>query len=198
MTKYVVNSGGVSHVPDKGAAFFKEAVKGLGENPKLLLCFFAKLRENWENKFQESTTNIKELLGEDIHPSFEIATPDEFEKQVKWADVIYIHGGDDHLVQYWLKQFDLPKLWEGKVIASNSAGSNALASSFWTCDWRTCMNGLGILPIKFLPHFKSSYGEDDPRGLVDWDKGLAELKEYGDKSLPIYALEEGKFEIFEM
>lgn len=198
MTKYVLNSGGVSNAPDQGVAFFKEIVKDLGPNPKVLLCFFAKLREDWEGKFPETTMNIKNLLGEGIDPIFKMAIPDEFEKQVEWANAIYIHGGDDHLVQYWLKQFDLPKLWEGKVVASNSAGSDTLVKHFWTGDWRKCMDGLGFLPIKFLPHFKSSYGENDPRGPVDWDKALEDLKEYGDKNLPIYALEEGKFEIFEV
>lgn len=24
-------------------------------------------------------------------------------------------GGDDYLLQYWMKQFDLPKIFEGKV-----------------------------------------------------------------------------------
>ena len=59
------------------------------------------------------------------------------------------------------------------------------------------MEGLGIFPIKFLAHFKSKYGEDDPRGPIDWDKAYAELKEYGEKDLPIYALEEGDWKYFE-
>jgi hypothetical protein len=100
-------------------------------------------------------------------------------------------------VQYWLGKFDLPKIWDGKVIATSSASSHALSKQYWTCDWRKCNEGLGILPIKFLAHFKSEYGTSDPRGPIDWDKARKELEEFGDKSLQIYALEEGDFEIFE-
>jgi len=57
------------------------------------------------------------------------------------------------------------------------------------------MDGFGILPIKFLPHFKSSFGHDDPRGPIDWDKAYEELKNYKE-DLPIYALEEGEFKVF--
>jgi hypothetical protein len=101
------------------------------------------------------------------------------------------------LLKYWLNQYDLPELWKGKVVATNSAGSDALTKHFWTCDWRQCMDGLGILPIKFIPHFKSGYGNDDPRGPVDWKKAYGELVDYGDKFIPIHALEEGDFIIIE-
>ena len=134
----------------------------------------------------------------DVTPTFELALPDSFEEQVKKADAISIQGGDDHLLQYWLKKFSIPKIWEGKIVAASSAGSDALVKNFWTCDWRQCMDGLGILPIKFIPHFKSDYGANDPRGTIDWDKAYKELEECGDKSLPIKALEEGDFIIIEV
>ena len=57
------------------------------------------------------------------------------------------------------------------------------------------MEGLNVLPIKFLAHYKSAYGAEDPRGPINWEKALEELKEYGDKDLPIYALEEGHYEV---
>lgn len=122
-----------------------------------------------------------------------MAFPDTFEEQIQHSDIIYIHGGDDHLIIYWLKRFDIPKIWDGKIVATSSASSDALAQCFWTCDWRQNMNGLGILPIKFLPHYNSPYGNDDPRGPINWDKAHEELKVYGDQSLPIYALEEGQY-----
>ena len=109
--------------------------------------------------------------------------------------MVMIMGGDDTLLQHWLKQFDVPKIWEGKIIATSSAGSNALVKHFWTCDWRECKDGLGILPIRFIPHFDSDFGSDDPRGPIDWKKALKELINYGDKSLPIHAPKEGDYVI---
>jgi len=196
MIKYVVNSGGVKKYPEKANKYFAEILKDLGNNPKILMCFFATLREYWEEKYEENLKIIPDFFEKGITPSFELAFPDSFEKQIKESDVVYIHGGDDHLVQYWLKKFDLPKVWEGKVVATSSAASNALSKQFWTCDWRKCMDGLGILPIKFLSHFNSDYGINDPRGPVDWNKGYKELENYGDKKLPIYALEEGDYKVF--
>lgn len=197
MTKYILHAGGITNSADKGAAFFNEAIKGLGNNPRVLFCFFAQKREDWEENFKKYKIGFVKNINSEIKPSFVLAIPNTFEEQIKDCDTIMIMGGDDTLLQHWLKKFDLPKIWENKVIAGSSAGSDALSSSFWACDWRECMDGLGIVPVKFIPHFKSEYGSDDPRGPINWDKAYEELKNYGDKTLPIHALEEGGFIVFE-
>ena len=198
MTKYVVNSGGLKNNPEKAVEYFGEIVKDLGNNPHILMCFFAEKREHWEDKFKKHTDSFLRLASKDIKPNFSLAMPDKFTDQVADCDATYIHGGDDHLVQYWLRQFDLVEIFKGKVVATNSASSDALSESFWPCDWRYCMKGLGILPIKFIPHYKSDWGKDDPRGPIDWNKAYRDLSEYGDKEVPIYALEEGEFIVFEV
>lgn len=197
MTKYILNSGGVRNNSELAKIFFAEVVKGLGNNPRILICHFAQPRENWEKKFVEDKEKIFKLFPGDVNPIFSLALPKTFEQQIKDSEVIYIKGGDDHLLLYWFKKFNIPKIWEGKVIAASSAGSDVLVKSFWTCDWRKNMDGLGILPIKFLPHYKSLYGDDDPRGPIDWDQAYEDLEKYGDTSLPIYALEEGEFVVIE-
>jgi len=198
MTKYFLNSGGLKNNPEKALKFFNEIISGLGNKPKILYCFFAEKRENWEEKFELYKKGFLEIIGEKVEPDFQLAFPDKFVKQVKDCDIVLIHGGDDHLIQYWLSKFDIPKIWEGKIIATNSASSDALAKSFWTCDWRQCMDGLGILPIKIMPHYKSNFGKNDPRGPIDWKKAYDELKNFGDLTLPIYALEEGDYVKFEV
>jgi hypothetical protein len=45
MTKYILNSGRATSSTDRGRKFFDEVFKGLGRNPKLLVCYFAKARE---------------------------------------------------------------------------------------------------------------------------------------------------------
>ncbi|RJO59940.1 hypothetical protein C4544_06225 [candidate division WS5 bacterium] len=197
MTKYILHAGGITNSTDNGARFFNEVIKGLGNNPKILFCFFAQPRERWDEKFQGYSQGFAERIDKSIEPSFDLAMPETFEKQINECDAIMIQGGDDHLSQYWLRQFNIPKIWEGKVVAGSSAGSDALSAHFWTADWRECMDGLGIVPVRFIPHFKSNYGSDDPRGPIDWDKVYKELEEYGDKSLPIHALKEGEFIVFD-
>jgi len=196
MTKYVLNSGGISNAPELAKQFFAEVVVGLGENPKLLICCFANPREDWEEKFIDDTSNTN-FFPDNVTPEFELAFPDTFESQLAKTDVVYIHGGDDHLLQYWLRQFDLPKIWDGKVVATNSASSHALAKHFWTCDWRQTMDGLGIIQIKFLAHFESKYGSDDPRGAIDWQEAYRQLESYGDSKLSIHAPKEGEYIVIE-
>lgn len=196
MTKYVLNSGGVGGYSELAKKFFAEMVKGFGNEPKILICCFAQPREDWEKKFEDDKANT-DFFPEDVRPVFELAFPDTFEEQIKSCDAMYIHGGDDHLLQYWLRKFDLPKIWDGKVVATNSASSHALSKYFWTCDWRKTMDGLGILPIKFIAHYKSSYDNEDSRGPIDWESVYAELKAYGDQTLPIHALKEGEYIVIE-
>lgn len=191
MTKYVLNSGAIRNNHELAEKFFAEVVKDLGDTPRILICLFAQPREDWEQKFSQVTES--NFFPKGVRPIFELAFPEKFEEQVRDADVVHISGGDDYLLQYWLRKYDLPALWEGKVVASSSAGSDALSASFWTCDWRVCMEGLGILPVKFLPHYESAYGNKDPRGPIDWSKALEELEKYGDTSLPIHALKEGEY-----
>ncbi|MBU1203188.1 Type 1 glutamine amidotransferase-like domain-containing protein [Patescibacteria group bacterium] len=197
MTKYIINSGGLRNNPDKHKKYLAEIVKDLGNKPKILLCFWAQKREDWEISFAEKSESLAQLMPKGIKATFEMATPDQFEKQVANNQAIIIHGGDDTLVKYWLSKFDLKNLFVGKVVAGSSAGADVLVKHFWTCDWRQCMDGLGILPIRFIPHYKSDYGIDDPRGPVDWDKAYQELESYGDKNLPIHALQEGEFIVIE-
>jgi hypothetical protein len=133
-----------------------------------------------------------------ISPQFDLAIPDSFIEQCHNADVIYIHGGDDHLLHYWMSKYNLIDIFKDKVVAANSASSDMLSAHYWTCDWRQCADGFGILPIKFIPHYQSAFGTDDPRGPIDWEKAKQELAEYGDKTLPLHALKEGEFKIFEI
>lgn len=197
MTKYLLNSGGIRNSSDRGEKFFREVLSGYGPSPRLLVCTFAQPREDWEEKYAEDVVLFNTFFAKDIQPTLDLAFPNTFEEQIRKSDVIYIHGGDDHLIQYWLKKFNLTKLFDGKTVATNSASSHALSRYFWTCDWRQCMEGLGILPIKFLAHFKSDYGKNDPRGPIQWDTAYALLQECGDKNLPIYALREGEYKIIE-
>ncbi len=95
-----------------------------------------------------------------------------------------------------MDKFNVSVIWKDRTIGTNSASSSILATSYWTCDWRQCFDGLGIIPIKFIAHYNSSYGEDDPRGPINWQQAKTELEKYGDTNLPLYALEEGDYKVF--
>lgn len=197
MTKYVLNSGGIKNHPALAKKYFAEVFRGLGTTPRLLVCCFAQPREDWEEKYKRDVEKFPSFSPEGIVPQLELAFPETFEEQIRKSDALYLHGGDDHLLLYWLKKFSIPKIWEGKVVATSSASSNVLCSHFWICDWRQCMDGLGIFPIKFIAHYDSNYGANDSRGPVNWKAGYADLEAFGDTALKIYAMKEGEFAVFE-
>ncbi len=197
MTKYVLDSGGLRKNPEKAREFFAEVLKDLGAQPRVLFCFFASGREYWEVKMAEYMNRFQKMSPEGIKPSFELALPDSFAEQMATSDAIMLFGGDDTLLQYWLRQFDITTIWNNKVVAGSSAGSDALCAHFWTCDWRKCMDGLGMLHIKFIPHYESDFGSLDPRGPINWRAALDELKQYGDRNLSIHALKEGEYIVIE-
>ena len=197
MTKYVLNSGSVGRYPKKARAYWAEVLSGLGPAPKVLLTFFTQKREDWESGFSKLSKAIQEFAPQGVDLEFEMAFPETFVAQIKNSEVVYIPGGDDNLCRFYLSQFDLPAVWDGKVVGLNSASSNMISTHFWTCDWRRLFDGLGILPIKFIAHFDSDYGADDPRGPIDWGKATRELEAYGDESLPVHALPEGDYIVIE-
>ncbi len=198
MTKYILQSGGINRNKDGAKRYAVEMVKGLGISPRILVCLFAQPREYWEHKFAEDIANYSEWFPNGVKPDFQLAMPDRFVEQVKWCDVLYIRGGDNTLLRYWLAKYDIPELFEGKVVSVISAGADALVKYYWTCDWREAHSGLGVLPVKFIPHYMSDFGSDDPRGPIDWEKAYDELKKLGDSSLPIHALREGEFVVYEV
>jgi hypothetical protein len=198
MTKYVLNSGGLKNQPKRTEKFLAEIVKGFGKNPKILVCLFAQPREDWEIKFQQYHDGFFKMMPDGVDAKFTLAMPDDFENQISDTDVVYIHGGDNELLFYRMRKFNLAELWSDKVVATSSAGSDLLSKYFWPCDWRTCMDGTGILPLKFIAHYNSDFGADDPfRGPINWAQAKKELEEYGDKSLPVHALAEGEFIVIE-
>lgn len=196
MTKYVLNSGGMSNNPEGARRFIQELVKDKGVKPKILFVFFAQPRELWESKLPEYSAAFNGLMPSGVKPEYEIAFPDKLKDQIKRSDVIYCHGGDDDLATYWFKRTSIAKLWNNKTVGTNSATTHVLSKFFWTCDWREIKEGLGILNIKTIAHYKSNYGNYDPRGPIDWRVAEKELENYGDKTLPIYALAEGEFVVF--
>jgi hypothetical protein len=197
MTKYVIQSGGLKRYPDKARFYFKELFKGVVNNPKVLWCYFASSKDDFQSQHETYFPMFASFFPEDVKVDSVLASLEGFESQVKEADIVYFHGGSNVIFYDHVKDLDLENLLEDKVVATNSASTLVLAQHGWTCDERRCMDGLGIWPAKVGVHFYSNYGADDPRGPIDWEAAKAELEAYGDTSLPVYPLKEGEFVVFE-
>ena len=189
MTKYILGGGRTQKPADRGRAFCEELVKDieLYRPVKILDCMFAIPMNGWDEKLKEDNQMLSEFIT-----NFELilADVDKFEEQVKDADVIFLRGGEtDVLIDLLKKTGDWTKYLDGKTIAGTSAGAMAIAKYSHALEQDKLMEGLGLLPVKVIAHWKTDIYE------VDWDRALKEIKDYKE-DLPVYTLAEGEFKVF--
>jgi len=161
---------------------------------KVANVFFGESREQWQDKFKSRQDMFRVLFGENAQ--MRLTTPETFLEDAVWADVIYIHGGyATRIAQYLDKIPNLEKLFAGKVVIGDSAGAVYLAKYAWEAwtDERVA-RGRGLVPVAVIPHFGSKV-YDNNETTIDWESAERELAVSTD--LPIYAIREGEFEIFE-
>ncbi len=188
MTKYILVGGYIKKTEDGGKAFCEELVKGLNlSRPvKILDCMFARPAESWQEKLKED----QELFSKYISNfELELADVSKFVEQVKSSDVIFLRGGHTvALMEALNKNSDWMKYLDGKTVAGTSAGMDAISKYAYDIDTLELADGLGLLQVKSIPHWRSDYNSPN----VDWDNALKLLKEYKE-DLPIYTLGEGEF-----
>jgi peptidase E len=189
MTKFVLVGGYSNKSPDNGEAFVKELVEGFDQPVRILVCLFARRIDEWEAAFQKDKLLFASKLKQKV--LLELADPARFKEQLKNTDVVYFRGGRTKALIEGLKQSEG---WEqelsDKTIAGSSAGVNFLARYYYSLDDLEIREGLGILPMKALVHYKSDFNAPN----IDWDKVYQELREYGEE-LPILAIPEGEFKV---
>ncbi|OGG47405.1 hypothetical protein A3D66_00135 [Candidatus Kaiserbacteria bacterium RIFCSPHIGHO2_02_FULL_50_9] len=191
-TKYILVGGYPTKTPDGGKAFAEELVKGFDEPVKILDCIFARPKDNWDKAYNEYREFFKaHLPGK--KKEIILADPDTFAKQVTWADAIYLRGGETELLIAALnKNEEWRQKLDGKTLAGSSAGADAIAKYYYGLDSLQVHEGLGLLPVKVLVHYRSDYNAPN----VDWNKAYSELNNY-QEDLPLIALKEGEFKVIE-
>jgi len=188
--KYILLGGYPSRASDGGKAFLEEFINGFEESVKILDCVFARPQGEWEEKVTEDREFFKtHLTGKKF--KIELAQPEKFIDQVKWANAIYFCGGrTSQLKKILAESPGWERELEGKTIAGTSAGANMIAKYYYGLDGLRIGKGLGLLPIKVLVHYRSDYNAPN----IDWNKTYAELKNHKE-DLPLLTLAEGQFEV---
>lgn len=158
-TKFILYGGfNPSEIGDGNASFSKEILREAPEDAKVLIVPFSKE----DDRVVPTTERVKnELNAQKWQESlvFEVATEESFIEQVKSSDVIYLQGGSSSKLLGVLKKYsNLGELLEGKIIAGDSGGGNVLSAYFYSPSSDAVTEGLGILPIKMIPHYKEEYG----------------------------------------
>ncbi len=191
MTKYILVGGYPKKSPDGGKAFAEELIKGFDEPVKVLECLFARPRDNWEKAYAEDAEFFtKHLPSKQVE--FQLAQPETFLEQVRWAHAIYIRGGtsETQLIALADQSGNWKKELDGKTLAGSSAGTDVISKYYYNLDDLKLGEGLELVPVKVIPHWRSDYNAPN----VDWDKALAELRSYKE-NLPILTLHEGEFKV---
>jgi len=190
MTKYILVGGYPDKASDEGKAFCEEIIKGFEEPIRILDCVFARPQDTWEKVLADDQEFFKDHLP-NKKLEIQLAAPENFVEQVKWANVIYFRGGrTTPLTELLNKNKGWDEELERKTLAGTSAGANMMAKYYYGLDSLKLREGLGLLPIKVIVHWRSDYNAPN----IDWDKVYSELKNYKE-DLPIITLAEGQFEI---
>jgi hypothetical protein len=193
MTKYILIGGYIHKAEDGGKAFCEEMIKGIQSRPvKILDCLFARNEDTWEAKFKDDREFFERNL-QDFE--IELASPGTFIEQVKNSDVIFFQGGTPRLL---MSHLDADGAWikelGGKVLVGSSGGADTIAKYYAVGKTSNIGEGLGLLPIKFIPHWKSA---EYAQGLdIDWDALFEKLKTYKE-DLEVVTVEDVEFVIFE-
>ena len=191
MTKFILVGGYTSKAADGGRAFAEELTSGFGGHIKLLDCLFARSRDSWEKAFNQDKEFFAKHLSDRV-TDIQLADPERFIEQLRWADVVYIRGGEsDKLKDVFSRWPGWEKELSDKTLAGSSAGANMIAQYFYGLDDLGIHTGQGLLPLKVLVHYRSDYNAPH----IDWDKAEEELKNYKE-DLPLVTLQEGKFKVF--
>lgn len=178
MIKYILHGGNTSEINKDNNSFFVEMTAGIKGKIKILLNYFSKKDGESEKLSKQDIRKFKNY-SKNTNLEFEIANLITFEKQLKWANVMYMRGGDcDKIIWKMSKFVNLEKLFQNKLIAGSSAGAYVLAKYHYCNDDKKIKHGLGILNFKLFCHYAS-----------DESKKLKKLLDYGDKNLPLLTLQ---------
>ena len=185
-----MGGGSPQSASDEGVAFCEEIVAGFSEPVKILDCLFARSPEKWERAFSEDKEFFTRCLP-NTNFEMQLADSNQFSEQIRLNDVLYIRGGTTLTLLNALKKIDRwQTLLEGKTIVGLSAGTNVLSRYYYGLDSLKIEEGLGLVPVKVIAHWRSNYNAPN----VDWDKTYLDLESHKE-NLRLIALAEGEFTV---
>lgn len=151
--------GGFTHEKsgDENADFYKELIAHVPENGKILQIPFAKDADRAASAVDQFNRNI-DKYKDHKNVTVELASREKLISQILSSDVLFLHGGVSLQLLDILKQYPgLGQAIEGKVVAGVSAGMNVWSTFFYSPSAGGVFAGLGILPIKTIPHYVEEY-----------------------------------------
>lgn len=193
MTKFILHGGGSEAWSEaERLKNFQSVARLLTSNLqspiKVLLVYFARSSEFWDEKLIEDKANFsKEVTGVDCILEVADTDPVVLEEQIKRSDIIFVRGGNTkRLIEAIQCLPNFSQLLRDKIYFGSSAGAYIIARHYYSNDRHQIEEGLNILPIKCFAHWDESQ-----------QKSLDELTKYGEE-LPVILLREGEYKIFNL
>lgn len=173
---------------DKGESFTNVLFRYFPGELKLAFCIFAQPESDWAQTEKWNKEMLDSFKGS-RKVAYKTMNTDTLEEVSKWADVIYIPGGDPFVLGDELKKHDLSKIWDGKVVAGSSAGADIFCVAYTYLQDKTFGKGLGWVQATCIPHWRDDFNDYTD---ADWDWAEEQsLKQYPD--LPVLCIPEGQF-----
>jgi len=157
-TKFILHGGfNPGQTSEDNSDFYKEILKDAPEGARVLLVPFAKDADRISSATQKVTHEFNKNKWQAVI-KVEVANEEDFIEKLKTADIAYFHGGASLKLLEALKKYpNLEDSLRGKIIAGESAGANVWSKFFYSPKADVVSEGLGILPIKMIPHYKKEY-----------------------------------------
>lgn len=158
MTIFLLHGGKTSQQNSQNENFFKQFTELVSKDEvTVLLCYFARAKEKWDALIERDSNSIKNntikkvniLIAED---------PKDLLLKVDKADVLYVAGGDEDLIEPVYKDLaGLEQKLKGKVYAGCSMGAFMASEQYVLSpdgqDTKTVHKGLGLLQVQVLYHW---------------------------------------------
>lgn len=190
MTKYFLIGGYPKKGSRGGKDFCQAFLLDLPENASVLICSFAREKNEWQNSCEEMAKFFTQHVPQkNFH--FVNADIENFSEQVQASRAIFFRGGDEKKLLACLQEnTSWQNFLENKNIAGTSAGSDVLSQYYYDITENNIKEGLGLVKVKVIPHFESS------EYTVDWQDAQSQLKNFHEE-LPAWCLREGEYAVFE-
>jgi hypothetical protein len=191
MTKFILHGGNAQKRTSMNSKFYKEMALAIPAGGHYLGVYWARAEKTWFEHFKFDRDRLKKTgkLAENI--SYEIATPEEFAKQVAKADVIYFRDGipADLKTMFDRTGVNAEEALKGKsLVVGDAAGAMLLGlGGYYPFADEKVFAGLGVIKSKVMAH----------SNVPDFVAGMDELTKLGDADAPIISIAETEFVVIE-
>lgn len=189
MTTYILYGGRTKIDSANNRLFFKQFTDKVAKNKvKILLCYWARDKKNWNESFEKDKIKILAQSIKEVEINI-VDTLEILPKQLKEADVLYFSGGEEESLRPYMSQLQfLKESLHNKVFIGSSMGA-FLAAKHYVLSLSdqndgVVYDGLGLVPYNILCHWNIEMNKD---------KKIAMLKEK-DPQTPLLFIDEEKFE----